>query len=184
MQARTDDLSLLSIAADVQGVEAAGPYVEAARPDFTTAVDSTNMLGYLFGYKAVPNGVVLNSEGTVLYARYGGFSVHDEESVERVDAALKGKQIQAAQAPGSAPIPEEDARRVRELLRQGAEAVGRDSTRTAQLWREALRLDPNNYVIRKQIWALEHPDKFYPEIDWDWQHQQLRSERLAERAAR
>ena len=41
-------------------------------------------------------------------------------------------------------------------------------------WRSALKLAPDNYVIRKQIWAIEHPEKFYPVIDWDWQRQQPR----------
>ena len=27
-------------------------------------------------------------------------------------------------------------------------------------WRKALALDPKNWIIHKQIWAVEHPDKF------------------------
>jgi hypothetical protein len=31
-------------------------------------------------------------------------------------------------------------------------------------------LEPDNFVIRKQIWAVENPDRFYDgEIDTDWQ---------------
>jgi hypothetical protein len=44
-------------------------------------------------------------------------------------------------------------------------------------WREALRADPDNFVIRKQIWAVEHPERFYPSIDWAWQRDQLARER-------
>ena len=50
-------------------------------------------------------------------------------------------------------------------------------------WREALRLDPGNFTIRKQIWSVEHPDKFYPTIDFTWQGVQLTAEREAEIAA-
>ena len=32
-------------------------------------------------------------------------------------------------------------------------------------------------MIRKQIWAVEHPERFYPAIDWDWQKEQLARER-------
>ena len=28
-------------------------------------------------------------------------------------------------------------------------------------WRKALALDPKNWIIHKQIWAVEYPDKFY-----------------------
>ena len=39
-------------------------------------------------------------------------------------------------------------------------------------WRRARDLDGGNYIIRKQIWAVEHPDKFYPTVDYGWQGQQ------------
>jgi len=43
-------------------------------------------------------------------------------------------------------------------------------------WRAALELDPANFTIRKQIWMIEHPEKFYPAIDFDWQKEQLARE--------
>ncbi len=45
--------------------------------------------------------------------------------------------------------------------------------------REALNLDPENLTIRKQIWAIMNPDKFYGDaIDFDWQKQQFSAEGL------
>ena len=43
-------------------------------------------------------------------------------------------------------------------------------------WRAALALDPPNFTIRKQIWMVEHPEKFYPTIDFAWQKEQLERE--------
>lgn len=60
--------------------------------------------------------------------------------------------------------------------------AGREAEATAEL-EDALRLDPENLVIRKQIWALRYPERFHPEIDWDWQKGQLRKERQQEVAA-
>ncbi len=40
-------------------------------------------------------------------------------------------------------------------------------------WRRALELDPKNFTVRKQIWREEHPERFYPTIDTEWQKQQL-----------
>jgi hypothetical protein len=51
--------------------------------------------------------------------------------------------------------------------------------RTAQAlaaWRAALALDPPNFTVRKQIWMVEHPEKFYPTIDFAWQKEQLERE--------
>ena len=43
----------------------------------------------------------------------------------------------------------------------------------AEQMRAALKLDPKNYIIRKQIWAVENPERFYNGgIDWGWQRRQ------------
>lgn len=59
------------------------------------------------------------------------------------------------------------------LLRQGRkdEALAKFTT--------ARDLDPGNWRIRKQIWALEHPEKFYGDggIDWAWQKEQVAREK-------
>jgi tetratricopeptide (TPR) repeat protein len=31
--------------------------------------------------------------------------------------------------------------------------------------RQASDLDPGNWIIHKQIWAIEHPEQFYPAIN-------------------
>jgi len=59
------------------------------------------------------------------------------------------------------------------LLRQG-------KTNDALLqFTRARDLDSDNWRIRKQIWALEHPEKFYGTkgIDWDWQKEQRAREK-------
>ena len=44
-------------------------------------------------------------------------------------------------------------------------------------WRKALALDPKNWIIHKQIWAVEHPDKFYDgDVDYGWQKTQLETD--------
>ena len=45
-------------------------------------------------------------------------------------------------------------------------------------WRKALALDPQNWIIHKQIWAVENPDKFYKgNVDYGWQKAQLEAEK-------
>ncbi|CAA9563857.1 MAG: hypothetical protein AVDCRST_MAG19-2056 [uncultured Thermomicrobiales bacterium] len=34
-------------------------------------------------------------------------------------------------------------------------------------WQAALRWDPENLVLREQIWAARYPERFHPTIDWD-----------------
>jgi tetratricopeptide (TPR) repeat protein len=42
--------------------------------------------------------------------------------------------------------------------------------------KKAWVLDPENWVVRKQIWAVGHPDQFYPAINTDWQREEIRKE--------
>jgi tetratricopeptide (TPR) repeat protein len=55
------------------------------------------------------------------------------------------------------------------LLRQGRTNDALDRFTAAR------ELDSANWRIRKQIWALEHPEKFYGTngIDWNWQKEQI-----------
>lgn len=55
---------------------------------------------------------------------------------------------------------------------------GRKSEALRKL-KQARDLDPDNWRIRKQIWAIENPDKFYdgPSPDYDWQKEELAREK-------
>jgi tetratricopeptide (TPR) repeat protein len=58
------------------------------------------------------------------------------------------------------------------LLKQGK------SRQAVAPWRQALKIEPDNEIIKKQIWALEHPERFYRgAIDLDWQRRQNRPRR-------
>lgn len=63
----------------------------------------------------------------------------------------------------------------RVLLRQGK------SEEALEQFRKARELDPQNWRIRKQIWAIENPDKFYTarNPDYRWQKEALSKERTA-----
>jgi hypothetical protein len=41
---------------------------------------------------------------------------------------------------------------------------------------KAYALDPDNWIIHKQIWAIEHPEQFYPAINPQWQRERLKEE--------
>ncbi len=47
--------------------------------------------------------------------------------------------------------------------------------------KQAWALEPENWIIRKQIWAIEHPDQFYPAINTDWQKEQIKKEDAAKK---
>ena len=54
-------------------------------------------------------------------------------------------------------------------------ALGEREKAAAAL-KNARAIEPDNWIIRKQIWAVEHPEQFYPAINPDWQREQIRKE--------
>ncbi|HJO82919.1 MAG TPA: TlpA disulfide reductase family protein [SAR202 cluster bacterium] len=58
-------IEILSVAMDVQGADVARPFVEKLGATFETVVDNENILGQLYRFKAIPNGYLINPDGTV-----------------------------------------------------------------------------------------------------------------------
>ncbi|HEX5418351.1 MAG TPA: thioredoxin family protein, partial [Chloroflexota bacterium] len=152
---------------------------------FPTLVDEAGVTSVVFGFKVVPNGVLVDPQGVIRYARFGGFSVDKREDVAAVERFVNGGD------PGPSPtipIPyalgpfESDLIATKLRLGRLLDSLGRRDEAVAE-WRGALRLDPENLVIRKQIWAARHPERFQPTIDWAWQKEQLARERADEVAA-
>jgi hypothetical protein len=175
----------VSVALEHTGPEAARPYVEQANTRFPTVVDEHGITSTLFGFKVVPNGVLVDEEGTIRYVKLGGFSIDNPDDVAAVEHFLTRGDPGASPASGEGYELEPLERELVETkLRLGRllDSLGRRGEAVSE-WRAALRLDPENFVIRKQIWAALHPERFHPAIDWDWQREQLERERREEIAA-
>lgn len=131
-------------------------------------------------YNAIPNGILLDEEGIVRYKLLGGFSIDRSEHADAVRRLIDG-EIDQIDEEASSNLTSDQALR-RELsdtkFTLGVEYLRQDRTddALAQL-QSALELNPDNFVIRKQIWAIKFPEKFHPTIDWAWQKEQLTKER-------
>ena len=166
---------VLSVAIDAQGGDKARPYVERASATFTTVVDEANLLSRVYGFKAIPNGLLIDEGGVIRYKEFGGFDIREARTADLLERWAQGGSWDAP-APGAEDeaVAGDHARSMRhfqeglELYREGraSEAMAR--------WREGVRISPENWVIRKQIWAVEHPDRFYGRsVDYDWQREQV-----------
>ncbi len=168
------------------GAEAIRPWVDAAGATFPTVVDRDNRLAQLFDYKVVPNGIFLDEAGIIRYQKIGGFSVANVDDVDAVQRLIDGQAETIETASADAPYHLSTAERelVETRTRLGAELFQRGAAVEAVAeWKAALRLDPLNFTIRKQIWMAEHPERFQPTIDFGWQQEQLQRERAEEIAA-
>lgn len=162
------------MAVDLQGPEKARPYVEKAGAAFTTVLDEKNLLGQLYGYKAIPNGFLIDEQGIVRYKKLGGFDIRRDETAE-VMRWWSGDSSSDLSANATEISPGDEHSQANALFRQGMELYQQGKRDEAlALWREGVELEPDNWIIRKQIWAVENPDRFYDgAVDFDWQKIQI-----------
>ncbi len=156
---------------DVQGPAAAGRFAEPVRESFDVFVDADNELGEMFGFKAIPNGIFVSPEGTVDAIKAGKFDIRSPESRQLVDNWLAGNGVPLVDVSEDV----EWSRRARDLFLEATAAIRRGERDEAiRLLELAFPLEPDNLIIRKQLWAIQNPERFYAgDIDGDWQREQL-----------
>ena len=91
----------------------------------------------------------------------------------------EGESAQAAEAFARALDLDQESASAAFGLGTALHELGQTSA-ALDAWRRALRLEPENFIIRKQIWRVEYPEKFYPTIDYEWQQVKLAQEKAAE----
>lgn len=174
------ELDILAVAIDAQGAEVARPWVEKAHARFTTVVDRENLLGELYGLKAVPIGIFVDEAGRL---------AHRPVYINVADDAMRAGVLEWAYN-GEIPedlfsetaVRDEDPLRLAESnlrfrLGQVLLDQGKKDEAVAE-WRRAWELEPENWLIRKQVWAVEHPERFYEgNVDFDWQKEQIEANR-------
>jgi hypothetical protein len=168
LRERKDGFRMIAVAQDAQGEERVRPIVEERDVTFPVLVDRESALARELGFRIVPTGFFVDSEGVVRYRHVNDFDVGDPRVRWNLDRFLAGEETEE---------PAEEDRMSPEALELFARGVSVYAEGKADealaLWRDALALDPDNFVIRSQIWAVEHPDRFYPAVDREWQELQL-----------
>ncbi|HEX2154060.1 MAG TPA: hypothetical protein VHL52_08775 [Acidimicrobiia bacterium] len=160
----------MAVAVDTQGGEAPARFARQVEGAFPVLVDAEGLLAQTFGFRAIPNGLLVGPDGVVDAVVAGGFDVRRAETRSLIDEWLDGQSIPLFEPDESSWSPE-----VRRLFHGAVEALRRkDRPEAIKLLATAFSLERDNYIIRKQLWAIEHPERFYDgAIDRDWQRQQL-----------
>ena len=167
---------MVSVAIDAQGPEVAKPYLTKAGATFVSLIDQTNLLSGLLGFKAVPNGLLIDELGILNYRKYGGFEIRNSEYRGIVTSWIEGaspkwlaNRMQKDEMGGAAH------QKAILHFQTGVDYFNQGNISEAlREWKLGRDLEPDNWVIRKQIWAVENPDKFYnEEVDYTWQQLQI-----------
>ncbi|MBI3943511.1 MAG: thioredoxin family protein [Chloroflexi bacterium] len=180
---RHENFEILSVAVDMQGPELSRPWHTVARATFTTVVDQENTLAPQYGAKLIPNGIFVAADGTIRLKWVGGFDVAKPECVTAIEKLLGGDPeliyVPSRITPRDLPAAERELIATKVRLGHALLALDRPGEAVAE-WRWALYYDPDDLTVRKQIWMVEHPEKFLPTIDGAWQKVQLAQEREEE----
>ncbi len=179
---RGNGFEVVSVAIDLQGAERAGPWVEKAGASFPALVDREATLGAMFGLNYVPFSFLVDETGRMVRgpqptnveddSQRGEIVAWIEKGSEQVNVGKRAKMAEAA----AFADPETRLRFSRAALLL---ELGKARDATIQL-RRALTRDPDNWLIHKQIWSIEHPERFYDgPVDFPWQRTQLEHERRA-----
>jgi len=162
---------LLAVAQDAQGKARVEPVVQERNVEFPVLLDPSSMLAKELGFGIVPTGFFVDEAGLICYRHHDDFDVADPRVGWNLERFLAGQDTEspvqrAAMNPHGL-----------ELFAQGVGLASQGRTAEAlDLWKQALQLDPENFLVRSQIWVAEHPEHFYPTVDRDWQSLQLLKE--------
>ncbi len=159
----------------------ARPWHNKANAEFVTLVDSQNILGNRYNLKAIPYGVMIDEAGRLVKPPFN-INVANKETITILEKWLSDPTYNATLLRSVKPLnksqnPQVIEANARFQLGRTLLEIGKKAEAMAE-WRKALALDPKNWIIHKQIWAVEHPDKFYDgNVNFGWQKAQLEAEK-------
>lgn len=175
---------MVVIAQDAQGAEVAKPWVEKAGATYRALLDQNNFIGKAYNLKYVPVGIFLDEDGKLARA-VGSVNIdNDDFQAELTEWVTSGAipkawiEADKQSAPKALTAEEKEADARFQLAIVLLENNKKEDA-IAEL-KKAFALDPQNWLIRKQLWAIETPEAFYEgNVDYGWQKAQMKREEAA-----
>jgi hypothetical protein len=201
---RPQGLEIVTVAMDTGGAAAAGPWIDAAKPEHPSLIDAEHSLGARLGIINVPMGVWIDEDGVLVRPAETAFAPRvgfrdmrlPDDAPPRLkemiaeamklkidtktyvaalrDWAAKGKQSRFALSPEE--VVRRSAPRPREVSVAAASfELGQHLHRAGHVeaarpfFRQAHRLQPENWTYKRQAWSLVDPLQGPTEhYDGDW----------------
>jgi tetratricopeptide (TPR) repeat protein len=164
------------VAQDTGGAKDAGPWITAAKPEFTVLIDDQQIVTQKYHMVNVPTGVWIDERGRIVRPNEVAFIDDRFKSFTNMESAPYIEAIRDWAANGAKSIYalSEDALKARikpvnaDRLKADAEfALGTYLYKQGKgpdaipHFKEAQRLDPDNWNYKRQAWALSDADRDY-----------------------
>jgi hypothetical protein len=182
----------VTVALDATGAEAAGPWIDRAKPTHPSLIDSGHVLDELLGIVNVPMGVWIDERGLIVRPPEPAFPWRPRKPTDELLAQLPPLLVEQMKEAQNIRIePEPYLAALRDWVARGAdspyalgpeEVLQRSPPRSAErsraaasfelgqyrhrqghhddtvAWfREAHRLQPENWTYKRQAWSLADP---------------------------
>ncbi len=170
------NFEIVSIAQDTGGARDAGPWITAAKPEYTVLIDTKHLVTRLYNMVNVPTAVWINEEGRIVrpnevaYVDNRFTSLHRLEAAPYLDALrdwlAKGEESVFAMSEKElkAQMAEQNTDWALAAAEFGlAEYLYRKGEQVASIkhYKEAQRLNPDNWNYKRQAWALSDAERDY-----------------------
>jgi tetratricopeptide (TPR) repeat protein len=170
------NFEIVSVAQDTGGAKDAGPWIAAARPEYTVLIDDKHLVTQLYNMVNVPTAVWIDEKGRIVRPNEVAYVDNRYKAMHGVDAgpyleairdwadkgagsqfALSEKELRERMKPQDADRAMADAEfaLAEYLFKEGyrAEAIPH--------FKEAQRLAPDNWNYKRQAWALSDAERDY-----------------------
>lgn len=164
------------MAQDTGGAKDAGPWITAAKPTYTALIDEKQTVTQLYGMVNVPTGVWIDERGRIIRPNEVAFIDDRFKSFTNMESAPYVNAIRDWAKNGSKsvfvlreselkerlkPQSQERARADVEFsLGQYLYKIGKGADAIPH-FKEAQRLDPDNWNYKRQAWALSDAERDY-----------------------
>lgn len=164
------------MAEDIGGIKDAGPWIEKADPTYTVLVDEKHTVASLYGMVNVPTAVWIDEQGRIVRPNETAFIDNRYKSMHGIDAKpyLDGLRDWMANGEKSVYVMSAEQLRAKLVPPNAEHLLGDAYFHLAQFlvasgngreaipyFKEAQRLNPDDWNYKRQAWLLADPVKDY-----------------------
>ena len=170
------NFEIISIAQDTGGAKDAAPWITAAKPEYVALIDDKHLVTQLYNMVNVPTAVWINEKGMIVRPNEVAYVDNRYKAMHGIDAGPYLDAIRDWVANGDRSQFVMNEQEVKERLKpQSAERSMADAEFALAEYmhkngkgedaithfKEAQRLDPDNWNYKRQAWALSDAEKNY-----------------------
>ncbi|MBI3652653.1 MAG: TlpA family protein disulfide reductase [Acidobacteria bacterium] len=181
------NFEIISVAQDTGGAKDAAPWITKANPQYTALIDETQIITRLYDMVNVPTAVWINEKGKIVRPNETAYVDNRYKVMHGLDATeyLNAIRDWASNGDKSAFVLSEDELKARLAPQQEDHAQASAEFALAEFlshqglaqdaiphYKEAQRLNPDNWNYKRQAWALTNAEKDYG-TNWGKEVQKL-----------